>query len=157
MSVSMTAAVGRRLNKGKTLRLAALIRVSTEKQEKQGESLKTQRSGNISSASSLGAKIVAWYGGQEHGTPGYEKEEVDRLLRDAAKRKWDGVIVYNPDRWSRDNEKSKAGLNLLRQNGIRFFVGTAEQDLFNPNVKLFLGMSAEIGEFSAPVPKRVPK
>jgi site-specific DNA recombinase len=131
------------------LRFAVLNRVSTEKQEKQGESLRIQRQQKIEDVARLESKIVAWYGGQESATPGHEKIEVDRLLSDAAKGMFDAVMVSHPDRWSRDNAKSKAGLEILRRHHIRFFVGTQEFDLFNPIAKLWLGMSAEIGEFSA--------
>ncbi len=134
---------------GKPLRFGALVRVSTEKQEQQGESLRTQRADNEQNVSSLGGKIVQWYGGQEHATPGWETAEVDRLLADAAKGKLDAVIVPHPDRWSRDNARSKEGLDVLRAHKVRFFVGSQEYDLFNPVAKLFLGVSAEIGEFQA--------
>src|SRR5262249_53081205 len=93
--------------------------------------------------------ITAWYGGQEHATPGYEKKEIDRLIQDAKKRKFDAVIVSNADRWSRDNGKSREGLEVFKEHGIRFFVGTTEYDLYNPHHVLFLSMSAVIGEFLA--------
>jgi DNA invertase Pin-like site-specific DNA recombinase len=38
-------------------------------------------------------------------------------------------------------------LNAFRAHGVRFFVGTSEYDLFNPEHCLFLGMSAVIGQF----------
>jgi DNA invertase Pin-like site-specific DNA recombinase len=134
---------------GKPLRFAALIRVSTEKQEKQGESLATQRDELPKNVQHLGGTITAWYGGQEHATPGYEKGEVDRMIADAGKEKFDAVIVLYADRWSRDNAKSKQGLAAFRKHGIRFFVGSTEMDLFDPQHQLFLGMNAEIGEFFA--------
>src|SRR5262245_2531012 len=120
------------MSKKKPLRFAALVRVSTEKQEKQGESLRTQTSDNQRTVEHLGDSIVEWYGGQEHATPGYEKKEVDRLLLDARKKRFDAVIVTDADRWSRDNNKSKEGLEVLRANGIRFFVGVTEYNLFDP-------------------------
>jgi DNA invertase Pin-like site-specific DNA recombinase len=134
---------------GKVLRFAALVRVSTEKQEKQGESLHTQQSQNERDVERLGGSIVGWYGGQEHATPGWEKEEVDRLIADAAKGMFDAVIVAYPDRWSRDNAKSKEGLEAFRRHGIKFFVGATDMNLWDPNHRLMLGMSAEIGEFMA--------
>ncbi|MFL5909282.1 MAG: recombinase family protein [Gaiellaceae bacterium] len=134
---------------GRPLRFAPLVRVSTEKQEQQGESLRTQRKYNERDVKRLGGSVVGWYGGQEHGTPGWEKAEVDRLIDDAGKGIYDAVIVAYADRWSRDNAKSKEGLEVFRKHGIRFFVGSAEQDLFDPQVRLTLGMFAEIGEFIA--------
>lgn len=135
--------------KEKALRFAPLIRVSTERQEQQGESLRTQRKYNARDIERLGGVIVQWYGGQEHATPGWEKGEVDRLIADAIKGKFDAVMVAYADRWSRDNAKSKEGLDVFRKHGIRFFVGSMEMNLFDPQHRFMLGMSAEVGEFIA--------
>src|SRR5262245_16018147 len=116
-------------NNGKSLRFAVLVRVSTEKQEKQGESLRTQRSQNERDVSRLNGRIAGWYGGQEHATAGWERKEVDRLIADASKGKFDAVIVAYADRWSRDNAKSKEGLEVFRTHGICFYVGSTEYDL----------------------------
>jgi site-specific DNA recombinase len=70
-------------------------------------------------------------------------------LADASKGIFDAIIVADASRWSRDNRKSKEGLQIFRDNGIRFFVGTSEYDLFNPEHTFFLGMAAEFGEFQA--------
>lgn len=138
------------------LSFAALIRVSTEQQEKTGESLRTQKTDIEKYVKELGGSIVKWYGGQEHATPGYEKKEIDQLLRDAQKmpKSFDAVIVTDADRWSRDNAKSSAGLEILRQNGIKFFTGMKEWDLYKPEDCLFLGMSAVMGQFYAGNQKR---
>jgi len=133
----------------KLIRFAALIRVSSEKQEKEGESLRTQRTDIDAVVPQLGGRVAGWYGGQEHATPGWEKKEIDRLLADAREGKYDAVIVTNADRWSRDNGKSREGLDVFRQHRVRFFVGATEYDLFNPEHVLFLGMSAVIGQFQA--------
>lgn len=136
-------------NTGSRLRVAALIRVSTERQEKEGESLRTQRSDLLADAALLGGTVVCSYGGQEHATEGFEKREIDRLLADAARGVFDAVIVHHADRWSRQNEQSQNGLRVLRDNGVRFFIRTDEQDLFDENDRLYLGMSAVIGEYHA--------
>jgi site-specific DNA recombinase len=131
------------------LRFGALIRVSTERQEQKGESLRVQKKQIERAVESLAGKIVGWFGGQEHATPGYEKKEVDRLLSDAQRGRFDAFICSDPDRWSRDNETSERGLEILRDAGIRFFVQDVEHDLFDPNDCLFLGVSAVIGRFFA--------
>jgi len=133
----------------KSLRFANLIRVSTVAQEQQGESLRTQRKQNERDVTRLDGKIVARYGGQEHATPGWEHKELDRLIADAAKGKFDAVIVSYADRWSRDNANSKQGLEMFRRHGIKFYVGTTEMDLFDPQHRFILGMNAEVGEFIA--------
>lgn len=135
------------------LRFAPIIRVSTETQEKQGESLKVQTAQiNHYVIDVLKGTIpdYCWqYSGQEHATPGQERQKLQRLLDDSDKGLFDAVIVCDASRWSRDNRKSKEGLDTLKANGIRFFVGTTEYDLFNPTQNLFLGLAAEIGEFQA--------
>jgi site-specific DNA recombinase len=134
------------------LRFAALVRVSTESQERQGESLRTQKAEIERSVEAMGGVLIAdpWsYSGQEHSTPGFEREKLDRLLHDASKGIFDAIIVCDASRWSRDNAASKSGLKILKKHGIRFFVGQTEFDLFQPAHSLFLGMSAEMNEFFA--------
>ncbi len=91
------------------LRFAALIRVSTEKQQAQGESLRTQKQQIEQTVEVLGGEVVAWFGGQEHATPGWEHGEVDRLLEycERRPRQVDAVMVSHQDRWSRDNISSE--------------------------------------------------
>lgn len=134
------------------MRFAPIVRVSTEKQKQQGESLRTQRSQITQYVKSLGGVIPeeCWqYSGQEHATPDYERQKLSKLLEDAGKGLFDAVIVTDASRWSRDNRKSKEGLQVFRDHGIRFFVGTSEYILFNPEHTFFLGMAAEFGEFQA--------
>lgn len=134
------------------LRFAPLIRVSAESQEKRGESLRTQKTQIQQYVKSLGGIIPdnCWqYSGQEHATPEFERKKLDKLLADAEKGLFDCVIVADASRWSRDNQKSKEGLKIFKKRGIKFYSGTIEQDLFNPEHCLFLGIAAEIGEYQA--------
>lgn len=135
------------------IRFAPVIRVSTEGQEKRGESLRTQEAQIRQYVESMKDAVIpeyCWkYKGQESATPGQERALLDQLLQDASKSMFDAIICCDASRWSRDNAKSKAGLEILKANGIRFFIGTMEYDLYDPAQNLFLGMSAEIGEFQA--------
>jgi site-specific DNA recombinase len=139
---------------GKPIRFASLIRVSTERQQRQGESLRVQKTENNKAVDKLGGRIVGTYGGQEHGTRGWEKAEVDRLLADGAKNKFDAVIVHYADRWSRDNLKSEEGLNLFKEHGIRFFVGDSEYDLFDEHKFFTLALFVNIGQLNAAAQNR---
>jgi site-specific DNA recombinase len=137
---------------GERLRFAPIIRVSTEQQEQQGESLRTQRMQIQQYIKTLGGVVPdhCWqYSGQEHATAEFERHKLNALLADAGRGLFDAVIVADASRWSRDNLKSKEGLAVLREHNIRFFVGTSEYALNNPEHCFFLGMSAEIGEFQA--------
>jgi DNA invertase Pin-like site-specific DNA recombinase len=133
----------------KGLRFGALVRVSTEKQETQGESLRTQRTSIGQDVEALGGKVTAWYGGQEHATEGWEHKEVDRLIADAKAGKIDAVMVAFADRWSRGNPKADAALDDFAERGVRFFVGRTEMVLHNPEHRLLLGVSSVVGRFQA--------
>jgi DNA invertase Pin-like site-specific DNA recombinase len=139
----------------KKLRFAALIRVSTEQQKDQGESLRTQETQITTSVEMLGGVITKTYAGHEHATEGYEKKRFDQLLTDAAKsrKQFDAVIVADPSRWSRDNANSSNGLNILRDNGIRFFYMTTEVDLFNAQQKGIFGVQTAINSMMAAIQK----
>jgi DNA invertase Pin-like site-specific DNA recombinase len=136
---------------GKPLRFAALIRVSTERQEKQGESLRTQQAQIDAAVKQLGGTIAQRYAGQEHATAGWEREQRDKMLAEADKprKPFDAVIVAHEDRWSRDDTRSGADLERLQQAGIRFFVLDREQNLSDPTIRFYLGMSALIGAYHA--------
>jgi DNA invertase Pin-like site-specific DNA recombinase len=135
----------------KPLRFAALIRVSSEKQERRGESLHTQAAQIEQAVAALGGKITARYAGQEHATPGWEREQLDMLLRDSSKprKKFDAIMVADPSRWSRDNTRSDAGLDILRDNRVRFFAMLQEYDLFDPNDRAILGLTTTMNGWQA--------
>ena len=129
-------------------------RVSTPKQEKEGESLATQTKFIKDTAKRLEGTIVAWYGGQEHGTPGYEKEEFERLVSDASTGRFNAVIVFEIKRWSRDVENSKRAFNVFRRHGIRFFVLAKEYDIHDPTDNFMLDVHASIGGYFASIQKQ---
>jgi DNA invertase Pin-like site-specific DNA recombinase len=133
----------------KALRFAALVRVSTEEQEKKGESLPVQRATLQKDVERLGGEIVAWFGGAEHATAGWEKRELHRLMADVPKGKFDALIVAYGDRWSRDNAESKKNLELLRQHRIRFFVAGVEKKLHDPTDRFTIGIETEVAEYIA--------
>lgn len=133
----------------KRLLFAPLVRVSTEAQAKRGESLSTQRKQLKAAIDILGGEVYDWYVGQEHATPDQERKILEQLMRDAVDKKFDAVMVADISRWSRDNRKNKEYAEILRKNGIRFFVGTSEMNLNIPDQSLILGMGVEIAEYSA--------
>lgn len=136
----------------KPLRFAPIIRVSTEKQRDQGESLKNQKTKIIAAVESLGGiiPVECWeYSGQEHATPLRERKKLDKLLRDSTKDIFDAVIVDDHSRWSRDNARGEDGLELLMNHKIRFFTGTTEHDLHDPTVRMTLAMHTVFNQFQA--------
>jgi site-specific DNA recombinase len=133
----------------KSLIFAPLVRVSTEYQEKRGESLSTQRKQIEGAIKSLNGKIGQWYAGQEHATPDQERRILERLMSDAGARKFDAIMVADVSRWSRDNQKNAEYLKILKDRNIRFFVLSNEFDLYNNHHELFLLMGVVINQFFA--------
>lgn len=128
---------------------APLIRVSTETQERQGQSLRTQREQLTLAIESLGGEVFKWYEGQEHSTPDYERKILEELMIDAQAGRFNAVIVADLSRWSRDNGRSKQDTRTLQDLGVRFFEGAREINLFDPTQAFVLGMGVEVAEFFA--------
>ena len=131
------------------MRIAGICRVSTEAQARKGESLREQHKGIENAAAVLGHTVVAWYEGQEHATPGYERAILARFLRDAETDQWDAVMVLDTSRWSRKNEDSKRGIRILNDNRKRFFAGTQEIPIQRALGRQMLGMQVEMHEGTA--------
>jgi site-specific DNA recombinase len=136
------------------LRFAPLIRVSTEKQKKRGESLATQKKQITDYVTALHGVVPdsCWlYSGQEHSTPGYERQLLDRLLEDSSKDLFDAVIVVDISRWGRNNLKSEQAVNILIKNKIRFFIGTAEMNLNDPTQRFYVVMGVAVNQLTAQI------
>ena len=137
------------------LRFAPLVRVSTEGQERQGESLRTQRTRITQAVERCGGTIddYCWeqYGGQEHATDGFERAKLDQLLTDAAAHKFDAVMVDDVSRWSRHNTRSEDGLRILRDARVRFYVLAMEYDLYNPEHRNSLRTGVNMNQFFAEI------
>jgi DNA invertase Pin-like site-specific DNA recombinase len=140
---------GRTGHNGRTMRFAAMPRVSTEKQEKQGESLRTQRQSLQRDVELLGGTITGWYGGQESAVGDYERKEMVRLTADAASNKWDAVIIAHIDRWDRGSSEAKTAINALIKHNRRFYISCTEMNLHNPDHQLMLDMAAAMGKWAA--------
>ncbi len=133
------------------LRIALVIRVSTDPQEKDGESLLTQKKAMTEAVAGSRGVVSGIYGGSEHATTGWERKELERLLRDAKDfpRPFDAIMVLNANRWSRDNEMSKSVLRFFREAGIRFLTPGREYNLHSARDRFELGLNVELGEYYA--------
>ena len=102
------------------LKFACICRVSTEQQEKKGESLKIQHKQLEDKVKELNGTVYKWYEGQEHATPNYERKMLEQLIIDAQDKKFEAVMVADEQRWSRDNTKSMGYLEDLRECLLNF-------------------------------------
>ncbi|MFH5803327.1 recombinase family protein [Alienimonas sp. DA493] len=138
----------------KKLRIGALVRVSSERQESKGESLPVQRQTSERNAAALGGTVVEWYDGQEHATPGWERAELDRLMADAEAGRLDAVIVSDLSRWSRDSATGLPNIRKLKKLGVRFFEGTTEVDPHDPGNALSASIQLSVLEHQAAVQRK---
>lgn len=128
------------------LRFAAYMRVSEDEQREYGTSLETQRSRIMAAVDQLAGKIVATYGGSEHGTPGYVRDQFDRMITDAEAGKFNAICIADLTRWSRDTVSHEQAVRRLKRSHIRFFVGSTEYDLRNGGMQLALTIATKSSE-----------
>lgn len=137
----------------KKKRFGVLIRVSTERQAKRGESLRSQTQDIEDAVGQLGAVITKRYVGQEHGTAGHERKLFEQLLNDASRSRkpFDAVMVWDASRWSRDPVKGYEGLTILRDSGIEFYTLVTRHDLCRPDVLQQLAFTTVINSGQAAI------
>jgi DNA invertase Pin-like site-specific DNA recombinase len=102
------------------LRFAPIIRVSTEAQEKKGESLYLQKRQIKETVKFVGGTIPkhCWqYCGQEHAAPDQGRKLFSKMLADCTDDLIDAVIYAEPTRWSRDQEVHARAIKVLQKNG----------------------------------------
>ena len=78
-----------------------------------------------------------------------KRPELERLLADAGRRKFDIVMCWKLDRFGRSVIELKANLDILERAGVRFLVPGQglDTDQRSPTGRLLLNMLAAIAEF----------
>jgi len=130
------------------LRFAPVARVSTEQQERQGESLRVQKEQLMAAVKTLRGRLIddPWrYSGQAHATPEFEHERLEQLMRDTPKDIFDAVIVTKLDRWSRDARFTINAWPIFFDNGIKFYEGMREINFNSPMDVNYFEMGAVQG------------
>ncbi len=136
------------------LRMVGLRRVSTKDQE-DGASLEVQTNACEAATARLPEKweFGEWYGGVESGADGL-KPEFNRMLADAKRRKFDGVMCMDHTRFSRSTKDSIAALAILEEAGVRLFMLETEMRLDEPDDMLQMDLHMAIGQHFARKQKR---
>jgi len=77
------------------------------------------------------------------------RPELDRLMRDAAQRRFDAVLVWKLDRFGRSVKNCLDGISLLSSHGVRFLAVSQaiDTDESNPSSRLMLHILASVAEF----------
>ena len=129
------------------MKIAFYIRVSTEDQAKEGYSLEVQREYLESFAKREGFEIFKVY--QDDGISGYstERPTLKELLKDAKGRKFDLVLVYKIDRFSRNLKDLLNLVDELSSSGVGFKSATEPFDTTTSAGKLMFQQLGSFAEF----------
>jgi DNA invertase Pin-like site-specific DNA recombinase len=95
---------------------------------------------------SVGEYVDTGFSGAKASRP-----ELDRLVRDARRRRFDGVVVWKLDRWGRSLAHLVQSVQELSSLGIRFVAMTQniDTDESNPMARLLMHLMAAFAEFEA--------
>jgi len=129
------------------MKIAIYTRVSTEDQAKEGYSLEVQREYLESFAKREGFKVFKVY--QDDGISGctLNRSALKALLNDAKERKFDLVLVYKIDRFSRDLKNLLNLVDELSSCGIGFKSATEPFDTTTSAGKLMFQQLGSFAEF----------
>jgi len=123
------------------------IRVSTEEQAKEGYSLTTQREYLEDYAKREGYEVYKIY--SDDGISGYSERRpaLQELLQDAKLRRFDLVIVYKIDRFSRNLKDLLNLVDELSNSGVGFKSATEPFDTTTSAGKLMFQQLGSFAEF----------
>lgn len=130
------------MNPRKSQRLVAYVRVSRSDQRVQ-----LQEDEIREHAARRGWELAAVY--RDHGVSGSKdrRPELDRMMNDARRRRFDAVIVWRTDRLFRSLKHLVNTLGELDALGVAFTSVTEPFDTTVPSGKLLLHLVAAMGEF----------
>ncbi|HPY99770.1 MAG TPA: recombinase family protein, partial [bacterium] len=129
------------------MKIAIYIRVSTEEQAKEGYSLTTQREHLENYAKREGHDIFRVY--SDDGISGYSERRpaLQALLQDAKLRRFDLVIVYKIDRFSRNLKDLLNLVDELSNSSVGFKSATEPFDTTTSAGKLMFQQLGSFAEF----------
>ena len=127
--------------------VALYLRVSTEDQVKEGYSLEVQREYLESFAKREGLEIFKIY--KDDGISGYsaERPALKNLLKAAKEKKFDLVLVYKIDRFSRNLKDLLNLVDELSSSGVGFKSATEPFDTTTSTGKLMFQQLGSFAEF----------
>src|SRR5579872_2323102 len=134
----------RTVDSGTSVRAAIYARVSTTDQncEMQVSELREY-------AARRGWKVSGEYVDTGWSGAKASRPELNRLMKDAALRRFDAVLVWKLDRFGRSVRNCLDGIETLRGQGVRFLAvsQSIDTDESNPTARLLLHILASVAEF----------
>ena len=127
-----------------TFRAAIYARVSTQDQNCEMQ-VRELREYSVRRGWDVVAEYVdtGWSGAKA------SRPELDRLMKDAALRRFDAVLVYKLDRFGRSVRNCLDAIAALGAHGVRFLAvsQSIDTDQANPTARLLLHILASVAEF----------
>ena len=128
------------------MNVAIYARVSSEKQEKQ-ETVQSQIACLRDFAEKKGYAIVNEYVDEGYSGEMLARPDLDRLRDDAAKKSFEAVLVYSPDRLARKYVYQELIKIELKKHDVEvIFINNPESN-DNPETKLLEGMQGLVAEY----------
>jgi site-specific DNA recombinase len=129
------------------MKIAIYTRVSTEDQAKEGYSLEVQREYLESFAKREGYEVFKVYCDDGISAYSTRREALQQLLKDAKDRKFDLVLVYKIDRFSRNLKDLLNLVDELSNSGVAFKSATEPFDTSTSAGKLMFQQLGSFAEF----------
>lgn len=136
-------------DKNKLTRVALYIRVSTDRQAKEGDSLEAQEKALIDYAKEHNYIITDTYvDGGESGQK-IKRTNLQRLLGDVENNKIDLVIMTKLDRWFRNVSDFYKVIEVLKRNKVDWKTIWEDYDTTTASGEFWLNMSLALGQMEA--------
>jgi site-specific DNA recombinase len=123
------------------------IRVSTEDQAREGYSLEVQREYLTNFANQQGYEVYEVYSDEGISAGTTDRPALQKLLKDAKQKKFDLVMVYKIDRFSRRLKDLIGLVDQLESYGVGFKSATEPFDTTNSAGKLMFQQLGSFAEF----------
>ena len=129
------------------MRVAAYIRVSTEKQAEEGYSIAAQRERLRAYAYSQGWEIVQFYVDEGVSAKDMNRPELQRMFKDMKNNLFDIVLVYKLDRLTRSVIDLDKMLREFNKYNVKFKSSTEIYDTTTATGRLFIRLVASMAQW----------
>lgn len=129
------------------MRVAAYIRVSTDKQAEEGYSIAAQRERLKAYAYSQGWEIVQFYVDEGVSAKDMKRPELQRMIKDMKNKLFDIVLVHKLDRLTRSVIDLDKLLKLFNEHNVKFKSATEIYDTTTATGRLFIRLVASMAQW----------